>query len=62
MTQLNKELRRLNTFCPLSFRDINVNYKMNLEEVHSDRKEAVFRKLDSDTGETKTVKVSALCV
>ncbi|KAL5019790.1 hypothetical protein ScPMuIL_002682 [Solemya velum] len=43
-------------------RNIDVDYKMNLEEIHSDRKEAVFRKLDSDTGETKTVKYSFLHV
>ncbi|XP_041355810.1 sulfide:quinone oxidoreductase, mitochondrial-like isoform X1 [Gigantopelta aegis] len=35
-------------------RNINVNYKRNLIEVRPDKKEAIFTKLDSDSGETET--------
>ncbi|XP_069767458.1 sulfide:quinone oxidoreductase, mitochondrial [Narcine bancroftii] len=42
-------------------RNINVNYRMNLIEVHADKREAVFELLDSP-GETKTFQYEMLHV
>lgn len=41
-----------------SFRNINVNYLHNLIEVQADKREAIFAKINSEAGETVTVKVS----
>jgi hypothetical protein len=44
----------------IKFRNIKVKYRINLREVKTDTREAVFENLESPTRETTTVKVGVV--